>query len=100
VPLILSVGSNMKGAEGSASRIDRLALPNGPQVTTEHDGGGLRKRSAFSGQKKVFLPLPLRAWGCRPHRDLIARSVKSAMSAQENKKSYRSVYYLSAANGN
>ena len=50
----------MKGAEGPTSRIDRLALHNGPYVTAEKDDGGLRNRSAFSGQKEVLLPLTLR----------------------------------------
>jgi hypothetical protein len=53
--LILRVGSNMEGAEGPASRIDRLAPRNGRQITTEQADGGLRNRTAFSGQKKVFV---------------------------------------------
>ena len=88
----------MKGAEGSASRIDRLALQNGPQVTTEHEDVGLNNRSAFCSQKEVFLPL--RTCDCPPHRGLIARSVQSAKSTKENKKTRINVYYLTAANEN
>jgi len=43
--------------------------------------------------------LPLRTSDCRPHRGLIARAVKSAKFAKENKKTFINVYCLSAGNG-
>jgi hypothetical protein len=96
----LRIDSTIKGDERSASRFDHLALQSDPQVDIEHDDGGLRELVCIIQTKESLLTLPLRTWDYRPHRGLIARSVKSAKSAKENKKTYINVYYLSAANVN